>query len=70
MRPEAVQSGGELLSPSLAHALLRLRDERFIVLEDLADAPLKVRLPERFGPERTITHASLASPAGGKRAKR
>ncbi len=36
MRPEAVQSGSDLLSPSLAYALLRLRDEQFIVLEDLA----------------------------------
>jgi hypothetical protein len=71
MRPEAVRSASDLLSPSLAHALLRLRDERVIVLEDLADAPLKVRLPERFGPERTITHASLlASPTGIQRPKR
>jgi hypothetical protein len=64
MRPEAVRSASDLLSPSLAHALLRLRDERVIMLEDLADAPLKVRLPERFGPGRTISHASLASPTG------
>jgi hypothetical protein len=66
MKPEAVRSGPDLLSPSLAYALLRLRDERVIVLEDLADAPLKVRLPERFGPERTITHASLLAPSTGK----
>ena len=59
MKPEAVRSAVDLLSPSLAHALLRLRDERVIVLEDLADAPLKVRLPQGFGPEPTITHASL-----------
>ena len=70
MRPEAVRSGGDLLSPSLAYALLRLRDEQFITLEDLDDAPQKVRLPERFGPERTITHASLASPTGMRRPKR
>lgn len=68
MKPGAVRGGPDLLSPSLAHALLRLRDERVIVLEDLPDASLKVRLPERFGPERTITHASLASPAGKQRA--
>lgn len=60
MKPETVRGSAEELSPSLAHALLRLRDEKFIVLEDLADAPLKVRLPEGFGPGRTITHASLA----------
>jgi hypothetical protein len=59
MKPEAVRSAADLLSASLAHALLRLRDERVIVLEDLADAPLKVRLPEKFGSERTITHVSL-----------
>jgi hypothetical protein len=70
MRPEAVRSASDLVSPSLAHALLRLRDERVIMLEDLADAPLKVRLPDRFGPERTITHASLASPTGIQRPKR
>jgi hypothetical protein len=58
MKPEAVRGTAEELSPSLTHALLRLRDERVIVLEDLADAPLKVRLPQGFGPERTITHAS------------
>jgi hypothetical protein len=61
MRPEAVQSSAESLSPSLTHALLRLRDAHAIVLEDLADAPLKIRLPDGFGPERTITHASLGS---------
>jgi hypothetical protein len=70
MRPEAARSGGDLLSPSLAYALLRLRDEQLIVLEDLADAPLKIRLPERFGPERTITHASLGSPTGIRRQTR
>ena len=65
MKPEAVRSAAGLLSSSLAHALLRLREERFIVLEDLDDAPLKVRLPakfrlpERSGPRRTITHVSL-----------
>ena len=69
MRPADVRSGGDLMSPSLAYALLRLRDERLIVLEDLADAPLKIRLPERFGPERTITHASLGSPTGIRRPK-
>jgi hypothetical protein len=61
MKPEAVRSSGDLLSPSLAHALLRLRDERVVVLEDLADAPLKVRMPTGFGPERTITHGSLVA---------
>jgi hypothetical protein len=61
MRPETVQSSGDLLSPSLAHALFRLSDERVILLEDLADAPMKVRLPDHFGPERTITHASLVA---------
>jgi hypothetical protein len=60
MKPQAVRSAADLLSPSLAHALLRLRDERVIILEDLADAPLKMRVPAPFGPERTITHASLA----------
>jgi hypothetical protein len=70
MRPEDVRSASDLLSPSLAYALLRLRDERVIVLEDLGDAPLKVRLPERFGPEHTITHASLVSPTGIQGPKR
>jgi len=60
MKPETIRGSAEELSPSLAHALLRLRGEQVIVLEDLADAPLKVRLPEGFGPGRTITHASLA----------
>jgi hypothetical protein len=60
MRPDYVEASGDQLSPSLAHALLRLRDERLIVLEDLADAPLKMRIPQSFGPERTITHVSLA----------
>ena len=57
------------LVPLLGYLLLRLRDERIVVLEDLADAPLKIRLPERFGPERTITHASLGSPTGIRRPK-
>ena len=70
MKPEAVLSGDDLLSPSLAHALLRLRDERIIMLEDLPDASLKVRLPEHFGPERTVTHASLASTTAIQRPKR
>lgn len=61
MSPGAFRSGDDLLSPSLAYALLRLRDERIIVLEDLPDLSLKMRLPQHFGPERTITHASLAS---------
>jgi len=60
LKPAAIQSDTDLLSPSLAHALLRLRDERVIVLEDLADAPFRVRIPTGFGPMRTITHASLA----------
>jgi hypothetical protein len=68
MKLDVIQSDADLLSPSLAHALLRLRDEHVIVLEDLADAPLKVRLPERFGPERTITHISL--PPGSARSGR
>lgn len=58
MRPEAVLATGDLLSPSLTHALLRLRDERLITLEDLADAPAKVRLAAGFGPERTVSHIS------------
>lgn len=70
MKPEAVRSGDDLLSPSLAYALLRLRDERIIVLEDLPDLSLKVRLPEHFGPERTITHAALATAAHIQRSKR
>jgi hypothetical protein len=70
MKQEAVLSGDDLLSPSLAHALLRLRDERIIILEDLPDASLKVRLPEHFGPERTVTHASLASTTAIQRPKR
>lgn len=70
MKPGAVLGGDDLLSPTLAHALLRLREERIIVLEDLPDASLKVRLPEHFGPERTITHASLASTTAIQRAKR
>ena len=59
MRPDAVAASTDQLSPSLAHALLRLRDERFLVIEDLADAPTKMRLPGGFGPERTLTHLSL-----------
>lgn len=70
MKPQAVQGNADMLSPSLAHALLRLRDEQVIVLENLADAPLKVRLPDGFGrrQERTLTHASL--PSGKPRAGR
>lgn len=56
MRPEAVPSSADSLSPSLSHALLRLRDEQLLRLEDLADAPTKVRLAPGFGPERTISH--------------
>lgn len=59
MRPDAVAASSDQLSPSLAHALLRLRDERLLVIEDLADAPMKMRLPVGFGPERTVTHLSL-----------
>lgn len=59
MRPDAVAASSDQLSPSLAHALLRLRDERVLVIEDLADAPMKMRLPGGFGPERTLTHLSL-----------
>lgn len=59
MRPDAVAASSDQLSPSLAHALLRLRDERFLVIEDLADAPMKMRLPDGFGAERTVTHLSL-----------
>lgn len=59
MGPDYVEASSDQLSPSLAHALLRLRDERMIVLEDLADAPLKMRIPQSLGPERTITHLSL-----------
>jgi hypothetical protein len=70
MKPEAVLSGDDLISPSFAHALLRLRDERIIMLEDLPDASLKVRLPEHFGPERTVTHASLSSTTAIQRPRR
>jgi hypothetical protein len=70
MEPKAVLSGDDLLSPSFAHALLRLRDERIIMLEDRPDLSLKVRLPEHFGPERTVTHASLASTTAIQRPKR
>jgi hypothetical protein len=59
MRSDTVSTSSDQLSPSLAHALLRLRDERFLVIEDLADAPMKMRLPDGFGPERTVTHLSL-----------
>jgi len=59
MRPDVVTASSDQLSPSLAHALLRLRDERVLVIEDLADAPMKMRLPDGFGPERTVTHVSL-----------
>jgi hypothetical protein len=59
MKADNVSTAPDLLSPSLSHALLRLRDERVIALEDLADAPVKIRLASGFGPERTITHASL-----------
>jgi hypothetical protein len=59
IRPDAVAASSDQLSPSLAHALLRLRDERVLVIEDLADAPMKMRLPDGFGPERTVTHVSL-----------
>jgi hypothetical protein len=69
MKPEAILSRDDLLSPSLAHALFRLREERIIVLEDLPDLSLKIRIPEHFGPERTITHASLASTSEIKRPK-
>jgi hypothetical protein len=58
MRPEAVHASPEALSPSLSHALLRLRDEQLLRLEDLADAPTKVQLARGFGPERTISHVS------------
>ena len=68
MRPDAVVASEEQISPSLAHAFLRLRDDRVIVIEDLADAPMKMRLPDGFGPERTITHLSLErTKRGGRR---
>lgn len=70
MRPDAVIASTDQLSPSLAHALLRLRDERLLVIEDLADAPMKMRLPEGFGPERTVTHVSCdAGTQRGRRAR-
>lgn len=56
MRPDAVLASADALSPSLSHALLRLRDEQLLRLEDLADAPAKVQLARGFGPERTISH--------------
>jgi hypothetical protein len=68
MRPDAVIASADQLSPSLTHALLRLRDERALVIEDLADAPMKMRLPEGYGPERTITHLSLET--GKQRGRR
>lgn len=61
MRPEYLPPSSDVLSPSLSHALLRLRDERMLTLEDLADAPAKVRLARGFGPERTISHISPPS---------
>lgn len=69
MRPDAVAASSDQLSPSLAHALLRLRDERFLVIEDLADAPTKMRLPGGFGPERNMTHLSLQNDGKGRRAR-
>jgi len=69
MRPDAVAASTDQLSPSLAHALLRLRDERFLVIEDLADAPMKMRLPRGFGPERTVTHVSLETDRKGRRSR-
>jgi hypothetical protein len=70
MRTDAVAASADQLSPSLAHALLRLRDERVVVIEDLADAPMKMRLPEGFGPEHTATHVSLdAGTQRGRRAR-
>lgn len=68
MRPASVPGADDQLSPSVAHALLVLRDRQLIVLEDLADAPNKIRLPDGFGPERTISHISL--PAKPPRASR
>jgi hypothetical protein len=62
MRPEAVLAAADTLSPSLTHALLRLRDERALRLEDLADAPTKVQLARGFGPERTLSHISPPEP--------
>ena len=67
MRPGAVHSASDLLSPSLSHALLRLRDEGLILLENLADAPFKLRFAEGFGQERTVTHVSMASNQGRRR---
>lgn len=69
MRPDAVAASTDQLSPSLAHALLRLRDERLLVIEDLADAPMKMRLPDGFGPERTVTHVSLEDDRKGRRSR-
>ena len=68
MRPDAVIASADQLSPSLTHTLLRLRDERVLVIEDLADAPMKMRLAEGYGPERTLTHLSLET--GRKRGRR
>lgn len=68
MRPDAVTASTDELSPALAHALLRLRDERVLAIEDLADAQMKMRVPEGFGPERTITHVSLET--GKQRGRR
>lgn len=65
MRPESVRSSPEALSPSLSHALLRLRDEQLLRIEDLADAPTKIQLAPGFGPERTVSH--IAPPERGRR---
>jgi hypothetical protein len=70
MRPDSIAASADQLSPSLAHALLRLRDERALVIEDLADAPMKMRFPEGFGPERTVSHVSLETePRSERRAR-
>jgi hypothetical protein len=67
MRPEAVLASTDALSPSLSHALLRLRDEQLLRLEDLADAPTKVQLARGFGPERTISHVAPPERTSRKR---
>lgn len=66
MKPGSYQADDQL-SPSLAHALLRLRDLQILVLENLPDAPVKVRVPEGFGPEPTVTHIHLAETRGRRR---
>jgi len=58
MRANTVPTG-LALSPALSHALLRLRDERRVRLESLADAPNRFFLATGFSPVRVISHIAL-----------